>query len=450
MPSALPAVATLLALPFGPAPQSTPTPRQPVPAADRLLVRLVDLEKSLARWRETHPGLVHEEILGNSREGRPIRIWRIGPGQTPSEGLPEVLLLAGIHPREQQPTLGVLRFVDDLLALRRNNDTDHGDLLDKMVLWVVPAFNPDGKAWEQSHPDWRKNRAPLAFGEFGVDLNRNFSIRWGGARKLDPLWRTTTDTPSADIYEGTGPLSEPETRALAQFFARRPGMRAFLDIHSPLREILSPSYVPTGDGLRFARLIEGMRREQRDPYDGPTFRFEVDTPASERTGNSGLTYHHAYYKHGIFGLNFEFSNPAKDKGVAGRYPSAADADREYRLQAKGAWLDFLTAVPNLPTVRAGRVEIAGEPRTTSPAIPGATVGWHAPQLRGNVDWAVLVSGSAQVQVLSEVRYAPFDKPFTIRISPDAAPGTRFALELIVWDRARHRTVLPLALTVAAP
>jgi len=430
--------------------QPASAPRERVPNPDRLLIRLADLDTALARWRKHHPGLVHETILGTSREGRPIRLWRIGPGIAPPEGLPEVLMLAGIHPREQQPTLGVLRFVDDLLAMRRANDIDHRDLLDKMVLWVVPAFNPDGKAWEQAHPDWRKNRAPHPSGEFGVDLNRNFAIRWGGARRTDPLWRTTTDTPAADIFEGMSPLSEPETKALATFLEQRKGMRAFLDIHSPLREILAPAYVPAGDGLRFARLVEGMRREQRDPYEGTNFRFETDTPAAERTGNSGLTYHHAYYKNGIYGLNFEFSNPAKDKGVAGRYPSGSDADQEYRTQAKDAWLAFLHKVPDLPAVRNGNVRRTSSARTTGPSAPGATVGLLPPALEGPADWAVLLSPTPHVQVLSELRYAPFEKPFTIRLSPEIKPGTVVPLELVVWDRARRRSVVPLTITVAEP
>ena len=421
--------------------------REPEPSLDRVLVRLGDVDQAIARWKRRWPGLVHATELGRSREGRPIHLLRIGPGTAPPAGLPETLLLAGIHPREQQPTLGVLRFVEELLEARARHDPDHGDLLDRQVLWVVPAFNPDGKAWEQTHPDWRKNRAPLVGGAFGVDLNRNFMVRWGGARQLDPLWRTTTDNPSADIHEGEAPLSEPETRALVDFWNHRPNLRAFLDIHSPLREILSPSYLPTGDGLRYARLVAGMRSQQKTPYAGPTFRFEQTPPPGERNGNSGLTYHHAYYTRGIHGLNYEFSNPSRDQGVAGRYPSRADIDTEYVANARDAWLWFLRIAPTLPPAIPGTVRPLG-PGTSMPApSPGSVVRWSPPAFEGAVDWAVLVSPHPQAQVLSELRYAPFETPFTVRISPDAKPGARIPLVLHLWDRQRRHTERTFEITV---
>lgn len=444
---ALPAPPAPAAAVGAPAAAST---REPVPGPDRVLVRLSDVEQAIARWKRRWPDLVHASVLGTTREGRPIRLLRIGPGATPGPNLPETLLLAGIHPREQQPTLCLLRFVEELLEARQRHDIDDGDLLDRQVLWVVPAFNPDGKAWEERHPDWRKNRAPLGNGVFGVDLNRNFQVRWGGARQLDPLWRTTTDTPSADIHEGPAPLSEPETKALVDFWNQRPKLRAFLDIHSPLREILSPAYVPAGDGLRFARLIEGMRAAQATPYAGPNHRFEQTPPLGERTGNSGLTYHHAYYTRGIFGLNYEFSNPSKDQGVAGRYPSLADADREYAANARGAWKWFLRIAPTLPATLPGRVAPLG-PESIRPApAPGTVVRWTPPLFDGAVDWAVLTSPSPQVQILSEVRYAPFTIPFTVRIAPDAKPGARVPLVLHLWDRGRRHTERTFELTVGTP
>lgn len=58
---------------------------------------------------------------------------------------------------------------------------------------------------------WRKNRR-RAIGSSctGVDLNRNFGYRWGGMG--------TSKDPCREIYAGSGPFSEPETKAIRNFF----------------------------------------------------------------------------------------------------------------------------------------------------------------------------------------------------------------------------------------
>lgn len=59
---------------------------------------------------------------------------------------------------------------------------------------------------------WRKNRGHLEKGGscVGVDLNRNFGYKWGGMG--------TSKSPCRETYAGTGPFSEPETRAIRNFF----------------------------------------------------------------------------------------------------------------------------------------------------------------------------------------------------------------------------------------
>jgi protein MpaA len=61
-------------------------------------------------------------------------------------------------------------------------------------LWVVPTINPDGVA------------ANTRGNAHGVDLNRNFGYDWA------PL--------SGGEYSGTGPLSEPESRAATRLIRR--------------------------------------------------------------------------------------------------------------------------------------------------------------------------------------------------------------------------------------
>ncbi|MGE5408351.1 MAG: M14 family zinc carboxypeptidase, partial [Syntrophothermus sp.] len=74
-------------------------------------------------------------------------------------------------------------------------------------LWVVPTINPDGVA------------ARTRGNARGVDLNRNFPFAWAHLGGLE--------------YSGTGPLSEPESRAAARLIRRlRPDLTIWF--HQPL------------------------------------------------------------------------------------------------------------------------------------------------------------------------------------------------------------------------
>lgn len=57
---------------------------------------------------------------------------------------------------------------------------------------------------------WRKNRKRATAFCSGIDLNRNYGYKWGGAG--------TSNNPCSDIYRGTGAFSEPETAAVKNFF----------------------------------------------------------------------------------------------------------------------------------------------------------------------------------------------------------------------------------------
>ncbi|KOB73602.1 Molting carboxypeptidase A, partial [Operophtera brumata] len=77
--------------------------------------------------------------------------------------------------------------------------------------YFLPVMNPDG--YEYSHLDdrmWRKNRRWLGNQCIGVDLNRNFSIGWGG--------KGSSDNPTSPFYRGPGPFSEPESTAVRAIF----------------------------------------------------------------------------------------------------------------------------------------------------------------------------------------------------------------------------------------
>ena len=121
--------------------------------------------------------------VGSSVEGRPIVAERFG-----TAGGRRVLVTGVIHGNEDA---GVA-VVDELRRRARA-----GGLPADVELWLVESMNPDGQAAQV-----RQNANQ-------VDLNRNFPHEWG------PIGR-----PGDGQYAGTGPASEPETRAMVAFIAQ--------------------------------------------------------------------------------------------------------------------------------------------------------------------------------------------------------------------------------------
>ena len=124
------------------------------------------------------PRIVEQRELGTSYEGRPIVAYRIGtPGGTP------VLAVGSIH-GDEAAGIEIVEHLRDSAAIPAGLD-----------VWLVPTVNPDGNAH-----GFRTNVR-------GVDLNRNFSTNWA------PVDCQAFPRNCA----GYEPMSEPETRAFADF-----------------------------------------------------------------------------------------------------------------------------------------------------------------------------------------------------------------------------------------
>jgi predicted deacylase len=129
-------------------------------------------------------------VIGHTVKGRPIRAWRIGDPTSPKK----VVFLATMHGNEAGPA-AILK------NLRDGRPVSGADI------WVVPYLNRDGYVRHT-----RKNAR-------GVDLNRNFPVRW--IRQYG-------------AYDsGRKPASEPETRATMRFLEEvRPTF--VVSFHQPL------------------------------------------------------------------------------------------------------------------------------------------------------------------------------------------------------------------------
>lgn len=133
------------------------------------------------------------ELIGHSVEGREIWAYQVGD----PDATKVALILGQMHGEEPAGTLSAWGIIND-----------HRDVTG-IQLWVIPSMNPDGHA---------KNRRQNSN---GVDLNRNWPINYEQNEKGNRY------------YSGTGPLSEPESKAVAAFIAKiQP--HQMVSIHQPL------------------------------------------------------------------------------------------------------------------------------------------------------------------------------------------------------------------------
>jgi carboxypeptidase T len=191
----------------------------PYPSAD-------DLQQ---RWRaQVAESGGTEAQVGRTLGGRPL--WRFDLGCR-QPAAPAVLLTALIHGNEVVGSLALLEVVTQLArsgALRR----------DPRRMVILPIANPDGFAanmerLQRGRPAWRRGNAG------GVDLNRNFPpvLQPGERASRSPLagssWR------ASPWFRGPHPLSEPESRAIADVAAQvRPSLA--LGFHSFGQLLLHP------------------------------------------------------------------------------------------------------------------------------------------------------------------------------------------------------------------
>lgn len=172
-----------------------------------------EFEEDLHEIAEQYPDIAELHVIGESREGNPIYALEVSNtlGET---GKPESVHMALYHAREWPTGEMAMRLAEHLTAEYGEND-QVTQVVNDIKTWIIPVVNPDGfiHSYEE-YQMWRKNRVDNGDGTFGVDLNRNHSYLWGSNNG------SSGDT-SSNTYRGTEPFSEPETRALRDFFLDR-------------------------------------------------------------------------------------------------------------------------------------------------------------------------------------------------------------------------------------
>jgi hypothetical protein len=396
--------------------------------------------EQIETYEREHPGLVRVESIGRTYEGRDILAVKVSADvEMDDPAKPEILFMAGIHPREQPPQVALMRFMDELVT-GYGHDERVTRLVDTRAIWFIPVYNVDGKVYDFANgngstqgANWRVTRRPFGDGRYGVDLNRNGVVGWGSA----------SDAPGSATYHGPGPISEPESQALFDFLESR-RFRIFLDIHSSLEAYLLPGHLIREEAERFLHLTEGMKRRQREPYGGSPRMGETESRANTGTG-AGQTHVTGFYVHGAYSIVFEIG-PA---GTPARfYPTAEEILDHYERNVRETWYFLLEEAGTLPARREGQALLAGH-TLSGPLVPGARVEL-LPDVRGTVAYGVLVSRDPAVRVTGEYRLHPMTRGgHILNVAEDAVPGTEIALQLYLWDRDRRRTVIDLSLPVDA-
>jgi hypothetical protein len=232
-----------------------------------------EIEDALADLAATFPDYCTRTVLpGTTSRGRRQSYLKIANA---SGDRPGVLVLGGVHAREWAPPDALITFARNLLVayaagtgitIPAMTSTPLGappvsyrpwtisaavvkDIVTKVDLYLFPLVNPDGRAFDLTPPidpvGWRKNRTPLAGGETGVDLNRNFDIIWKfedyydtalyAARYQPPAPASTAE--ADEDYRGPAAHSEVETRNVESLLDNLP-IHYFLDFHMAGRKIL--------------------------------------------------------------------------------------------------------------------------------------------------------------------------------------------------------------------
>jgi hypothetical protein len=172
-------------------------------------------------------------------EGRYQQWVKISDNPTTIEIAEPQILYTAIHHAREPASMQQLIFFMWYVLENYSTDLEIQSLVNNTELYFIPVLNPDGYVYnETTSPNggglWRKNRR----GGYGVDPNRNYSYI---TPQGNEVWNTTGTSAdqSNDTYAGTGPFSEPETRA-ARYFLESHNFKMALNNHTYSELLLYP------------------------------------------------------------------------------------------------------------------------------------------------------------------------------------------------------------------
>ncbi|HET6858769.1 MAG TPA: M14 family zinc carboxypeptidase [Streptomyces sp.] len=250
-----------------------------------------NLQEEIVRTGQANPGITKVVSIGKTLKGQDILALKLSKGakKTKDGAKPSVLYMSNQHAREwitPEMTRRLMHhYVDGY-----GKDKRITKIVDSTEVWFVLSANPDGYDFtHQADGDrlWRKNLrdingdGAITTGD-GVDLNRNFSYKWGYDNE------GSSPRPASETYRGAGPASEPETRAIDRF-QKRIGFEYGINYHSAAELILYgvgwQVATPTPDDVLY-RALAGTPENSAVPGYYPQVSSELYTTNGEADGHA--------------------------------------------------------------------------------------------------------------------------------------------------------------------
>lgn len=323
-------------------------------------------------WRKTQGLATGNDLVA-------ICLTKQQPGDctlSPTSTKPRFLLIGAVHARELSATELSSRFVD-LLADGYGTDAEVTSLLDSTEVWVVPVGNPDGREIVEqgtTSPYLQRKNAnssvgacavpPTSSNQHGVDLNRNFTWKWGGTG--------TSTNPCDATFRGSAAGSEPETVALSQLMTtlypdqRGPLATDAAPLTTPGYMLTLHSYanmhvIPWGDTTTKAPNDTGLRSAafRASWYNG----YQTGQPGQILYTVTGSTDDYLYGERGIAASTMEVG---PSSGTCSGFTPA------YSCQ-DGFWTANKPAMLYLAKAARAPYQLSLGPTTTSVTAPTTTV-----------------------------------------------------------------------------
>jgi murein tripeptide amidase MpaA len=339
--------------------------------------RYEEMVQYLRAVSRAHPLLTRLRAIGKSFQGRDLLVMEVSQrkGKKPEEK-PAYWIDANIHASELAGSAAAL-YTIDYLTRRYGSDPEITELLDTRTFYILPRLSPDGAEhcittgeyvrssvrpfphddlaeglkpgdvdgdgeilqmrvadplgeWAVSDKDPRLLRRrrpgeqkgafyrlyregtferydgfhlPVPSSRYGLDFNRNWPYRWA--------------PPHRQMGAGHIPLSEPETRAVAEFILQHPNISGLTTYHTFSGVVLRPysdrpdKEIPVPDRVAFQAIAERGSRLSGYPlvscFHG--FLYEEDKPTLG--GFDDWAYDHR----GVFAYTIELWSPARAAGV---------------------------------------------------------------------------------------------------------------------------------------
>lgn len=242
---------------------------------------------------EIYPEYIRVNTIGKTWEKRDILQITLSNNIETADEKPALFYTGTIHAREYIGLELAISFAQYVVE-GMDYDPRIKEVFEKSTMYLVPCANPDGLEYSRDHFSfWRKNRRQNADGSIGVDLNRNF-----------PIGFKPMNTPSANVYPGPHPFSEPETQAIRDFVESHENITIALDYHSqgnvffPAHDFRHEHTIDTTD----MNVLCANMAQRINKVSGREYGIHQGKPPANLISGSGREF---YYSKGIIGTVVE-------------------------------------------------------------------------------------------------------------------------------------------------